>query len=258
MAIIRRHRPGEFCWTDLGTTDVAGAKKFYQGIFGCKMTDLPMGTGGFKYSMLHVRGRDACALYPMTDDQRKMKAPPFWLPYICVKNAARTITKAKAAGGTVCLGPMDVMDQGRMAILQDPTGASFGIWQPRQHQGAGLDDTPGTVCWHDLNTPKAAAAAKFYAKVFGWKTQRMGEGANAYQLFKLGEKGGGGLWPVPMKQLPPCWVTYWNVADCAKTVAKVKRLGGHVLMDTFTVPGYCCFAVLRDPQGAAFGILEPL
>ena len=258
MAVIKRHPPGRFCWTDLGTKDVAGAKRFYQGVFGWEVKDLPMGDGDFVYSMLRVKGRDACALYPMSPEQRKMKAPLCWLPYVAVTSVARTVRKAKAAGGKLCLGPLKVMDQGHLAILQDPIGAAFGLWQPRQHPGAGLDNTPGTVCWHDLSTPKSAAAGKFYATVFGWKTQKMGVGGKAYHLLKLGDKGVGGIWPEPMKQLPPCWVTYWHVTNCAQAVAKVRRLGGRVLMDTTTVPGYCRFAVLRDPQGAAFGILEPL
>jgi predicted enzyme related to lactoylglutathione lyase len=80
-----------------------------------------------------------------------------------------------------------------VAIVQDPAGARIGLWQAARHQGAGLDDTPGTVCWHDLNTPKSGAAANFYAQVFGWKTQAMGEGDKAYRLFKLGRAGAGGL-----------------------------------------------------------------
>lgn len=258
MAIIRKHPPGSFCWTDLGSKDVAGARKFYQRIFGWKTVDLPMGPGDQKYSTMRVKGRDACAVYPMSAEQRKTKTPPFWLPYVAVANLNRTIRKVRAAGGKVCLGPLKVMDQGHLAIVLDPTGAGFGLWQPGRHKGAGLDDTPGTVCWHDLNTPKPEVAAKFYAKVFGWKTQAMGEGDKVYRLFKLGKNGVGGLWPVPLPKLPPCWVTYWNVADCARTVARVKRLGGRVLMDTYTVPGYCRFAVVRDPQQAVFGVLQPL
>ena len=258
MAVIKKHPPGAFCWVDLATTHVAGARKFYLNVFGWKVKDLPMGDGGSSYSLLRVKGRDACALYPMDDEQRKAKAPPSWLPYISVRHITRTLRKAKAAGGKVCFGPVKVMDHGHLAVLQDPTGASFGLWQPAKHQGSGLDDTPGTVCWHDLSTPKVAAAVKFYVKVFGWTTQRMGAGDDAYQLFMLGKKGVGGVWPVPMKPLSPCWVTYWNVADCARAVAKVKRLGGRVLMGATTVPGYCRFAVLRDPQGAAFGVLQPL
>lgn len=258
MAVIRKYKPGEFCWTDLGTTDVAGAKRFYQGIFGWKVRELPMGMGDAKYSMLRVRGKDVCALYPMSEEQKQAKAPPFWLPYISAKSVDGIVKKAKAAGGKLCMGPMNVMDVGRQAIIQDPTGASFAVWEPRKHRGAGLDGTPGTVCWHDLSTPKPNAAGKFYPKVFGWTLSGQEYDGNKYHLFKLNKDGVCGMWPGPMKKLPPSWVTYWQVANCAKTVAKAKRLGGRALLGTTVVPGMCRFAILTDPQRAAFGVLEPL
>ena len=257
MSVITKYDPGEFCWTDLGTTDIVGAKKFYRGVFGWTVKDLPMGMGDDKYSMFRVRGKDACALYPMGDAQKKMKAPPFWLPYISVKSVDATAKKAKAAGGKIGMGPMDVMDQGRMAILHDPTGAGFAIWQARKHRGA-AEGTPGTVTWHDLNTPKPKVAGKFYTKVFGWTLGDENYSGNQYHLFKLGKEGVCGMWPGPMKKMPPSWLTYWRVADCAKTVAKAKRLGGRILLGATTVPDMCRFAVVKDPQGAVFGVLEPL
>ena len=101
-------------------------------------------------------------------------------------------------------------------------------------------------------------AGKFYTKAFGWKVDNQTFGGNNYHLFKLGKEGICGMWPFPMPKLPPSWLTYWQVASCAKTVAKAKRLGARVLMNTIEVPKMCRFSVLKDPQGAAFGILEPL
>jgi uncharacterized protein len=256
VALIKKYKPGEYCWTDLGTTNVISAKKFYRGIFGWKTKDFPMGMGDAKYTIATVDGKDACAFYPMSDDQKKMKIPPFWLPYISVKSVDDTVKKAKAARGKVISAPMDLKPRGRMAILQDPTGATVAIWQAGTRKGAGIDDMPGTVCWHDLNTPKPPAAGKFYTKVFGWKTVDQKFGANNYHLFQLGKEAVCGMWPTMMKKLPPSWVTYWQVADCAKTVAKVKRLGGLVLMGTTPVPGMGRFAIVKDPQGAALGVLE--
>jgi uncharacterized protein len=254
MTVIKKHKPGEFCWTDLGTKDVAGAKKFYQGIFGWKAMDIPVGNG-FTYSMMRIRGKDVCAVYSMTDEQRKAKTPQFWLPYITVKSVARTVTKAKAAGGKVVSAPMKVMDKGAMAILQDPTGAVFAIWQPGTHPGAGLEDVPGTVTWHDLNTRNTKAAGKFYTTVFGWKLAEQDFSGNNYYLFRLKNEAVCGMWPMPLKKLATCWLTHWKVANCATTVAKAKRLGGRVLMGTTRVPGMGRFAVLTDPKGAAFGII---
>jgi len=258
MATIKKYRPGEFCWADLGVTDVAGAKKFYRGIFGWEAKDLPMGEGNQKYSLLRVKGKDVCALYPMMPEQRKSKRPPVWLPFISVANVDRMVKKATAAGGSVCVEPMDVMKAGRMAVLQDPTGAVFALWQARGHSGTKLRATPGTVGWHDLSTPDRAAAGKFYTKVFGWKLATMDFSGNPYHLFKLGGQGICGMWPQPLPKSHPAWFTYFIVESCTRAVAKTKRLGGKVVLGPITVPETCTFAILRDPQGAAFGALEPL
>jgi uncharacterized protein len=255
VKVIKKYKPGEICWTDLGTPDFAGAKRFYRAIFGWTAKDLPMGPG-FKYSMMLVRGQKVCVLYAMSEDQRKAKVPPSWLPYVSVASVAATAKKARAAGGKIIMEPMNVAE-GSMAIIQDPTGAAIGLWRAGTHYGATIGDTPGTVCWQDLNTPKPGVAAKFYEKVFRWKSVAKDFGGEKYTRFMLGKQAECGMWPTPMKNLPPCWVSHWQVVDCAKTVAKVKRLGGRVLMGTTEVPGACRFAILKDPKGAVFGILEP-
>jgi predicted enzyme related to lactoylglutathione lyase len=256
MAATKKYKAGEICWTDMGTTNTAGAKKFYKGLLGWKLTDNPMPTGG-KYTLATVGGKDVCGFYPMSDEQKKMKAPPMWVPYVSVKNLTATIKKAKAAGGTVVSPPMAMGHLGRMAVLLDPTGAAFALWQAGDTQGAGIEGKPGTVCWQDLNTPKPAVSSKFYLKTFGWKTTTMEAGGMKYSMFVLGKMRECGMWPTPIKKLPPSWITYFQVADCAKSVAKAKRLGGKVVMATTHVPEMLKFAVLRDPQGAVFGVLEP-
>jgi predicted enzyme related to lactoylglutathione lyase len=257
MATIKKYLPGEFCWADLGTKNTAAAKKFYRGIFGWQVKDHPMAGGGI-YSMLQIKGQEICALYPMSPEQKKAKRAPMWLPYITVANVDRTIKKAKAAGATLCMGPVDVPGAGRMAVLQDPTGPVFALWQAKGNLGTKLKETPGTVCWHDLSTPDTAVAGKFYTKVFGWKIKTMDFSGNSYHLFNLGKKGIGGMWPYALPKHGPAWFTYWGVKNCAKTVAKVKRLGGKVLLGPITVPNACTFAIIRDPQGASLGVLHPL
>jgi len=251
-------KPGEFCWTDAGFKDAAAAKKFYRSIFGWKGEDVPMGPGQGAYTMLRVDGKGSAGLYSMHPDQRKAKMPSFWLPYVAVVSVDRTVKKAKAAGATLHKGPMDVMDIGRMAILSDPTGAAFAVWQSRGRPDAMAKAVPGAFCWRDLNTPDTAAAAKFYGKTFGWKVQVMDFSGISYSMLKLKGEGLGGIWPTPLPKSPPAWYTYWVVKNCARTVAKAKRLGAKVIIGPLTVPETCTFAIIRDPQGAAFGALQPL
>ena len=255
MTIIKRYKPGEMCWTDLGTPDFAGAKKFYRAIFGWSANDLPMGPG-FKYSLMSVKGEKVCLLYELAFEQRKAKISPSWLPYVSVANVAVTVKKARAAGAAIVMQPTNVAE-GTVAIIQDPTGAAIGVWQAGSHIGATISDVPGTACWQDLNTPNPGTASKFYEKIFGWKWATKKYGGNEYATFMIGKQAECGMWPAPLKNVPPSWVTHWQVVDCANTVAKAKQLGGRVVKGITAVPGVCRFALLKDPTGAVFGILEP-
>ena len=256
MPIIAKYRPGEFCWADLGTPDVPRAIKFYEGLFGWKMKGVSAKGGPVVYWLAQLRGKDVAGIYPMAEERKRAKATPFWLPYISAASVDNAVKQAKAARGKLCMGPSDVTDKGRTALLRDPSGSTFAIWQARKHKGAGLAGIPGTICWHDLGTVKRKAAAKFYERVFRWQVSDQDFSGNKYHLFKLGKEGVGGMWPEPMRGYAPCWITHWRVADCGKSVAKAKRLGGKVLIGAMKVPGMCTFAILADPQGASFGIIE--
>ncbi|MBV8170453.1 MAG: VOC family protein [Candidatus Eremiobacteraeota bacterium] len=251
-----RYKLGEFCWTDLGCKDAPAAKDFYSGLFGWTSKDYPMGDG-VTYSMMRIGSKAVCAIYQMTPEMVRAKQPSAWLPYILVKSADDVAKAAKRAKGKLEVGPLDVMEYGRMAIVTDPGGAQVALWQAGTNPGADLEGKPGAMTWHDLNTPKPRAAGPFYTKVFGWKVEDQKFSRGAYHLFKLGREGICGMWPEPMKGLRPSWVTYFRVKDCAKAVAKAKRLGGRALMGTTVVPGIVRFAVLADPQGAVFGVLQP-
>ena len=258
MATIKGYHPGEFCWTDLGTTDVAGTKKFYRGVLGLTAKDVPMDDEGHFYSLLRAKGKDVCAIYPVPPGSKQAKMRASWVPFIAVANVDRAVKKATAAGATLGLGPFEALKAGRMAVLLDPTGAKFALWQAREHSGAKVKGVPGAVCWRDLSTPDRKAAGRFYTKVFGWKLENMDFSGNPYHLFKVGGEGFGGMWPTPLPKHPPAWFTYWLVENCPRTVAKAKRRGGKVILGPITVPETCTFAIIRDPQGAAFGALEPL
>ena len=90
--------------------------------------------------------------------------PPAWTTYVSVEDADASIDKVKAAGGTVFVEPMDVLDVGRMAVFADPTGAAAAVWQPRRHIGAGLVNEPGALAWNELTTRDTAAAKSSTAR----------------------------------------------------------------------------------------------
>lgn len=152
---------------------------------------------------------------------------------------------------------MKVMEHGFTAILADPSGAQFAVWEARAHKGAQATDKPGTVTWHDLNAPERtlSAASKFYEKVFGWKTTAQDIEGNEYFTFDLGRESVCGMWPSPLPKSQPCWITHFKVADCRKSAASIARLGGKIVMGPYGIAGTRRFAIATDPKGALFGII---
>jgi predicted enzyme related to lactoylglutathione lyase len=255
MPDMTRYEPGSFCWPELATTDPEAAKRFYGELFGWKANDMPMGDGS-AYTMLELRGQQAGALYPMQQAQRDSGVPPNWMPYVSVANADETARRAKELGGTVLMEPFDVFDFGRMAALQDPTGATFSIWQPKTHIGARVYGEPGAFCWNELDTKNTGKALDFYTKLFGWKanpskeyTEFTAPGAS-YPM--------GGMMEIPEDwgKVPPNWLTYFAVDDADGAVAKAQKLGGKTIVPPTDIPNTGRFAILQDPQGATFAVIK--
>jgi predicted enzyme related to lactoylglutathione lyase len=253
---VGKYAPGAFCWAELGTTDQQAAKKFYSGLFGWVVNDMPMGPDEF-YSMLQLRGRDVAALYRLREDQTAQGVQPHWLLYVAVESVDATVTAIRAAGGKTLAGPFDVFDAGRMAVSQDPVGATFGIWQARKHIGAQLNNEANAVCWNELVTGDTTASSGFYGKVFGWKFQTK-EGPMVYTEFYLNGQAGGGMFKMPpeMGDVPPHWLPYFAVEDCDAKVEKARSLGGVILAPPQDVPEVGRFASIADPQGAAFSMIK--
>ncbi len=255
---VESYAPGTFCWVELGTSDHAGAKRFYTELFGWTTFDMPIGDDSV-YTMFQLDGKDVCASYELNKDQRAHGIPPHWLSYVSVDSADETAKKAGSLGGTVLLEPMDVFDAGRMTQLQDPTGVTIGIWQPRAHIGARLVNQPNTFCWNELATTSAATAKDFYVKLFGWGTEERDMGpVGSYTLFLNRERGNGGMYQMgkDMAGVPPHWLVCFAVDDCDGKVEKAQGLGAKLVVPPADIPEVGRFAVLQDPQGAAFAIIK--
>src|SRR5262245_43193237 len=158
-------KPGTPSWVDLGTTDVAGAGSFYGALFGWTVEDLGPGSGG--YGLLRKDGKQVAGIGPATDPDRGTS----WTVYFATDNADETAAKVETHGGKVIMAPMDVMEQGRMAVFTDPTGAFFSVWQPVQHKGAELVNAHGALSWAELMTPDIASTKSFYPAVFPVSTK---------------------------------------------------------------------------------------
>src|SRR6266576_3967543 len=176
MTNIEKHVPGEFCWIELATADQAAARDFYGQIFGWTFKDTPIGPNDF-YTIFQLQGRDTAAAYTLRPEQTSRGIPSHWNLYVAVESADATAAQATRLGGKVLAPPFDVFDAGRMANLQDPTGANFSLWQAKKNMGTGITGLDGTLCWADLNTPDQARAGQFYSDLFGWQIMKEDEDA---------------------------------------------------------------------------------
>jgi|SRR5579859_6667976 len=240
-------------WVDLQTTDQAAAKSFYSAVFGWSYDDQPMDAGAV-YSIAKIGDASVAAIAPQSPELAAAGAPPMWNTYLAVDSVDEAAAKVAPAGGTVAMEPFDVMDAGRMAFVMDPSGAAVAFWQAGSHIGAGLVNEPGTVVWNELITDSPAAVT-FYEQVLGLGTATAEMDGDKYTMFQVGGKEVGGTTPPQMAGVPNHWHVYFAVEDADATAAKIRELGGSVMVEPFDTP-IGKMAVVTDPQGAAFSIFQ--
>ncbi|MFE9095706.1 VOC family protein [Streptomyces sp. NPDC007264] len=245
-------------WLDVGTSDLDGALSFYGGLFGWRFRSAGPEAGG--YGFFQLSGETAAGVMRTTPEQ----GPPSWTVYFQSPDAQATAKAAEQAGGSVLVRPMDVMGEGHMAVLADPAGVPFGIWQPGRTSGIEVAGAPGSLCWVELHTLDIARAAAFYHRVLGWETEGVPfpggtytcvnpEGAGADSMF-------GGL--VPLADDPTearsaaHWLPYFDVTDTDATVSRAQELGGSLRMPPTDLEGVGRVARLADPYGARFAVLR--
>jgi predicted enzyme related to lactoylglutathione lyase len=255
MPHVEKHPPGSFSWLELATTDQAAAKKFYGELLGWEAVDYPMGPDSF-YTMFKIDGKDAAACFSIAGQSM----PPNWALYVSVASADDAAALAARLGGTVLKPPFDVFTFGRMAVIQDPTGAVLSVWETKTHIGTGITGVNGTLCWADLNTPDPQTAKAFYQKLFGWQIiPGKDKPANSYLHLKNGEQYIGGMPPASERssQAPPHWLLYFQVADCDASTEKAKGLGAKIYVPPMSPEPGLRFSVVADPQGAVFALFTP-
>jgi uncharacterized protein len=239
--------PGTPCWVDYGAPDLEAAKAFYASILGWTYEGGGEEFGGYLSCVRN--GLPAAGMSGMYDEG----VPPRWNMYVASDDADASAAKVKQAGGTVVVEPMDVGPFGRMAIVVDPQGNPFGIWQAAEHIGYRIFNEPGSVVWNELATEDPAAAREFYAAVFGYRYDAV-EGLAGYSTFATGDRPLGGLGGVG-PGAPRGWTTCFSVESTDAAVETAGAGGAKVLMEPMDTP-YGRFAVLTDPWGVAFTVMQ--
>jgi uncharacterized protein len=244
------HPPGTFSWTDLSTTDTDGAKRFYTGLFGWEPDDRPIPEGGV-YTMMLKDGKEVAALFEAQEGM-----PTAWNSYVTVETADAAAARAAELGGTPMGEPFDVMEAGRMAVVQDPTGAVLNAWEPRENIGASVVNEPGALTLNQLNTSDPDRAAEFYGGLFGWRVEQMEGGDEPYWGIYLGDRVNGGMMALPPgAPMPSHWLVYFGSESVDDDAPRIAELGGQVALGPIDVPGGR-IVLAQDPQGAIFGVFS--
>ena len=248
---------GTFCWFECASTDAVSVKPFYTGVFDWLAEDVPMpGDESGHYTMLRVGEADTAGLYSMCGPQFT-NVPSHWASYVRVDSADATAGQAIELGGKVVMPAMDVPGVGRVAFVEDPTGATLGLFQAGEHRGAQPPATThGAMGWSLLTTGDPPAAAEFYSALFGWIAQPDEQGP--YVEIRHAGRSIAGILPPPAGQdhVPANWMPYVSVDDCDVCAERVTELGGRLLMPPMSIPGVGRFAVLQDPAGACLAFIQ--
>ena len=263
--------PGVPCWADATYKDPESVQPFYRAIFGWEFIPA-IETPGERFFIATIAGRSVAGIGELPPGHPPV---PAWNTYIAVASADEAVTKVQSAGGAVLAPPFDVIDAGRMAILKDPQGAVFCVWQAGRTKGAKIVNEHGAVNFNTLHTSDVEAAKKFYGEVFGWTTLSLG-GAEFWTLPGYGdylERDTPGLRKMVMEvgaperfidvvaainpitddmpEMPANWSVTFAVDDADGIAARAVELGGKVLAGPFDAP-WVRMAVIADPQGATF------
>jgi uncharacterized protein len=242
--------PGTPCWVDTLQREPPAALEFYGPLFGWAFSE--PGPGG--YVVARLDGRDVAGIGALPS-----AGAAVWATYIRVEDAG-----AQIAGATVLAGPLDAAPAGRLAVLADPAGAVFCVWEPGEREGAQLVNEPNTWMMSSLHSPDPVAASAFYGAAFGWQSESIGP----LTLFRLPGYVGGheqqtlprdmvAVMAPPNPEIPPHWNVNFRVDDADAIASRATELGGSVMMPPADGGGFRS-AVIGDPQGAVFSISQPL
>jgi len=245
------YTPGTFSWVELLTSDAAAAKEFYADLFGWSYDDQALPEGG-TYTLVLNDGKRVAGLHQPSPENA---GPPAWLSYVTVEDADAVAAQAVELGATLLAGPFDVMDVGRMAVLQDSQGAVFAVWQARASIGAELVNDPGSLTMNQLNAADVDAALGFYSSLFGWRIETVADDPPYWGIHNRDSLNGGLMQLDPDAGAPSHWLAYFTIDDIDAAASRIPELGGSVLVAPMSVPSGRIL-VASDPQGAVFALFE--
>ncbi len=246
-------RRGGFAWYELLTTNAAAARTFYGRVVGWQAEDAS--TAAFPYHVFSAGKAEVGGLMELPPDALRMGAEPRWAGYVAVDDIDGTVERLKRLGGSVFVPPTD-SNIGRVSIVADPQKATFGIVGSLKRGELAVEPPPpGTVGWHELLAADGVTAFAFYSELFGWKpAPRENDRLDSYRLVEAGGLTSVGMFNKLPRVPVPFWLYYFEVADLALALARVKEGGGRVVQGPMELLGGSWIARCIDPQGAMFSL----
>lgn len=249
------HPHGLFCWADVAVPDMTAGARFYTEMFGWDAVDTD--AGSLPYTMFTRDGQLVAGMGLLTAEQQRAGWGPVWASYVSVDGLDPIALKAQELGASLLMEPFDLPAVGRMVHASDPVGAMVGFWEPGGHDGAGVFNTPGAMCWNELACHDVEAAVVFYTALLGWKTDTHDQDGLEYTTVAVGDRLNGGIYDMTgvLDDAPPHWSTWFAVEDADAALIRLTELGGAVVRDT-SDSAIGRSAMVSDPQGASFGIMQ--
>jgi len=241
---------GTFCWMEHDSRNRDAAEAFYRDVLGWEITRQDMG-GGYEYAMATVSGLVVGGLWALGDEV-PADAPSRWTLHIAVDDADASAARAIDLGATVLMDVHEVMGMGRLVLLQDPAGATIGLWQALSFAGLQLEMAPGSLTWADIAAPDLDAARDFYTALLGWEAEEL-DGEGRYVVFN---REGAPIAGATQHPALAGWTPYIAVLDTDATVAAATAAGATVMWGPADTP-YGRIAALTDPAGVAVNVIRP-
>ncbi len=250
------HLVGKVIWHDLETDDLARAKKFYAGMFGWDFRDYH--ATGTDYAVAMSGGRPVAGML-----QRRIRKGEerrsAWLPFISVNDVDAAERLALQHHAQIVSEPESLPLRGRQALLTDPEGVRLAIVASSSGDPPDGSPLPGSWVWTSLMARDSADEGVFYQQVFGFDLTGMPT-HDGFERVRLSSSGHGrigiGELPADTPAAHPHWINYVCVGNAADAVARASSLGGHVLVKPQRDRQGGMEAILADPTGASFGVME--
>lgn len=255
MTKMEKFAQGAPAWVDLQSPDQEASKRFYAELFGWEYQDNPM-TPEYVYSMASVGGSAVAAIAPQATEAVNAGITTAWNTYFSVDDIEAVVEKVAPAGGRVLMAADDVEGFGRMALIEDSIGAPLTLWQGKSLAGAELINEPGSFIWHELAAGNWEHAVPFYIDVLGAEKAEVPMEGGSFTMLRVDGQYVAGFRDQEDENSTPRWEVYFGIADTDAGIATARASGAKLLVEPFDVEGIGRMAMLSDPQGAVFWILQ--